>query len=30
MVTLLADYGVESNLEKEDYLEGLKNLRKVW
>jgi predicted HTH domain antitoxin len=30
MVTLLADYGVESNLEKEDYLEGLQNLRKVW
>lgn len=30
MVTLLADYGVQSNLEKEDYLEGLQNLRKVW
>ena len=30
MVTLLADYGVESNFEKEDYLEGLQNLRKVW
>jgi predicted HTH domain antitoxin len=30
MVTLLADYGVESNLEKEDYLEGLQNLRKMW
>ncbi len=30
MITLLAEYGVESNLEKEDYLKGLENLRKVW
>jgi len=30
MVTILADYGVESNLEKEDYLKGLEHLRKVW
>ena len=30
MITLLAEYGVESNLEKEDYLKGLQNLRKVW
>ncbi len=30
MMTLLAEYGVESNLEKEDYLKGLENLRKVW
>ncbi len=30
LMALLAEYGVESNLEKEDYLEGLKNLREVW
>ncbi len=30
MITLLAEYGVESNLEKEDYLKGLENLRRVW
>jgi len=30
MMTLLAEYGVESNLEKDDYLKGLGNLRKVW
>ena len=30
MITLLAEYGVESNLEKEDYLKGLQNLGKVW
>lgn len=30
MITLLAEYGVPSNLEKEDYLQGLENLRKVW
>lgn len=30
MVTLLAEYGIKSNLEKEDYLEGLANLKKVW
>lgn len=30
MITLLAEYGVESDLEKEDYLKGLENLRKVW
>jgi predicted HTH domain antitoxin len=30
MITLLAEYGVESNLEKEDYLRGLENLRSVW
>ena len=26
----LSDFGVKSDLTKEDYLEGLKNLRKVW
>ena len=30
MVTILGDYGVKANLEKEDYLEGLKILRRVW
>lgn len=30
MITLLAEYGVPSNLETEDYLKGLENLRKVW
>jgi len=30
MITLLAEYGVPSNLETEDYLQGLENLRKVW
>ncbi len=30
MITLLAEYGVQSNLETEDYLQGLEHLRKVW
>ena len=30
MIDLLAEYGVESNLEYEDYLKGLKTLRKQW
>lgn len=30
MITVLAEYGVESNLEKEDYVKGLENLRRVW
>jgi len=30
MMTTLEQYGVKSNLEVEDYLEGLDNLRKVW
>jgi len=29
MMTVLADFGVESRLEKEDYLQGLQNLRKA-
>ena len=29
MITVLAEYGVESNLEKEDYLKGLENLKEV-
>jgi len=30
MITLLAEYGVPSNLEIEDYLAGLENVRKTW
>ncbi|MBI4714929.1 MAG: UPF0175 family protein [Nitrospirae bacterium] len=30
MITVLAEYGIESNLEKEDYLQGLENLKAVW
>lgn len=30
MMSTLADYGVHSNLETEDYLRGLENLREVW
>lgn len=30
MMDRLSDFGVKSNLTKEDYLEGLKNLQKVW
>lgn len=30
MITVLADFGVESRLEKEDYLQGLQNVRKVF
>jgi predicted HTH domain antitoxin len=30
MMTILAEFGVESKLEKEDYLQGLKNLQKLW
>ena len=30
MINVLSEYGVKSNLEKEDYLKGLENLRKVW
>lgn len=30
MIEILAEYGVQSNLEHEDYLKGLQNLRKAW
>jgi predicted HTH domain antitoxin len=30
MMTLLAEFGVESRVEKDDYLEGLKNLANAW
>jgi predicted HTH domain antitoxin len=29
MMTILADFGVENRIEKEDYLQGLQNLRKA-
>jgi predicted HTH domain antitoxin len=30
MMTILAEYGVESRVEKEDYLQSLEGLRKAW
>lgn len=30
MMDIFKEYGVEANLEYEDYLKGLKNLRKIW
>lgn len=30
MMTILAEFGVESRIEKEDYLRGLQNLDKIW
>jgi predicted HTH domain antitoxin len=30
MMTILVEFGVESRLEKEDYLQGLQNLQKLW
>ena len=30
MMTILTEFGVESRIEKEDYLQGLKNLQRVW
>jgi predicted HTH domain antitoxin len=30
MMTILAEYGVESRVEQEDYLQGLQALTKVW
>jgi predicted HTH domain antitoxin len=30
MMTILVEFGVESRLEKEDYLQGLQNLQKRW
>ncbi|MEK6982395.1 MAG: UPF0175 family protein [Candidatus Micrarchaeota archaeon] len=30
MIELLAQFGIKADLEKEDYLESLENLRKVW
>jgi len=30
IMDILAEYGVEANLDYEDYLKGLKTIRKVW
>lgn len=30
MLEIFKEYGIEANLEYEDYLKSLKNLRKVW
>ncbi len=30
MMAVLARYGVKSNLEREDYLQGLENLKRAW
>jgi predicted HTH domain antitoxin len=30
MMMILTEFGVESRVEKEDYLQGIKNLQKVW
>lgn len=30
MITILTEFGVESRLEKEDYLQSLESLHKVW
>jgi len=30
MMTILTEYGVESRIQEEDYLQGLESLRKVW
>jgi predicted HTH domain antitoxin len=30
MMTILAEFSVETRLERDDYLQGLQNLKKVW
>jgi len=30
MMTILTEFGVESRIAQEDYLQGLENLRKAW
>jgi len=30
MINLLTEFGVKSNMKREDYLSGLENLRKTW
>jgi hypothetical protein len=30
MMTLLTEFGVESKIDKDDYLQGLKNLTHAW
>jgi len=29
MMTILADFGIESRIEKEDYLQGLQSIAKI-
>jgi len=30
LITILTEFGAERRLEKEEYLQGIKNLHKVW
>jgi len=30
MITILAEFGVETRLEKDDYLQGLQNIKEAW
>ena len=30
MTNLLADYGIKANLDREDYRQGLENLKRAW
>ena len=30
MMTILTEFGVETRLDRDDYLQGLQNLKKVW
>ncbi len=30
MMTILTEFGVETRLERDDYLQGVQNLKKVW
>ena len=30
MMTILTEFGIECRIEKDDYLQGLRNLAKVW
>ena len=30
MIALLSEYRIKCNLRKEDFLEGMSNLRKIW
>lgn len=30
MMELLKDFGIEANMEYEDYLAGLRNIKKIW
>lgn len=30
MINILADYGVKANLDREDYRQGVKNLKRMW